>query len=165
MGRPTAATAGAAVVILMADDDPDDQMLAGEALAECRLVNTIRFVGDGEELMDYLKRQGDYSVPAAAPRPGLILLDLNMPRKNGREALQEIKADPDLRSIPVVILTTSSSEEDIAQAYDAGANSYIAKPVTFEGLVEVMKRIRMYWLEIVEMPAVTYIYSRKEAEL
>ena len=140
------------VEILMADDDPDDRMLAERALHEYRLKNGIRFVEDGEELMDYLYRRGKYSAPGAAPTPGLILLDLNMPRKDGREALAEIKRDPVLHKIPVVILTTSKAEEDIVRAYDLGVNSYITKPVSFQGLAEVMKTLSIYWFEIVKLP-------------
>lgn len=140
------------VVILMADDDSDDRLMTKEALEESRLANEFRVVENGEELMEYLRREGKYSEPGAAPRPGVILLDLNMPRKDGREALREIKADPELRRIPVVILTTSKAEEDIYRTYDLGANSYIMKPVTFEGLVEVMRGLGRYWVEIVELP-------------
>lgn len=140
------------VTILIADDDPDDRMLALEALNENRLTNNLYFVEDGEELLDYLYHRGQYTDPASAPRPGMILLDLNMPRKDGRESVREIKADPELRDIPVVILTTSKAEEDIARTYDLGANSYITKPVTFEGLVEIMRGLRRYWFEIVELP-------------
>src|SRR5690348_17387882 len=140
------------ITILMADDDPDDRQLTKDAFAESRLANDLRFVEDGEELMDYLKRRGRYSDPAASPRPGLILLDLNMPKKDGREALQEIKADPALKNIRVVVLTTSKAEEDIFRTYDLSAASYITKPVTFEQLVEVVKTLGKYWLEIVELP-------------
>lgn len=140
------------VTILMADDDEDDCMLANEALAESRLANNLLFVRDGEELMDYLYRRGKYAQQSNSPRPGLILLDLNMPKKDGREALKEIKADPHLRSIPIVVLTTSKAEEDICRSYDLGANSFITKPVTFGSLVEVMKTIGKYWFEIVELP-------------
>lgn len=140
------------VTILMADDDEDDYLLAREALAESRLVNNLQFVKDGEELMDYLHQRGKYAQASHAPRPGLILLDLNMPKKDGREALREIKADPNLRQIPVVVLTTSKAEEDIYQIYDLGANSFITKPVTFSSLVEVMKTLGKYWFEIVELP-------------
>jgi len=143
---------GRPITILLADDDADDRMMAGEALAESRLANDLRLVEDGEELMDYLHRRGRYSDPADAPRPGLILLDLNMPRKDGREALREIKADPDLRRIPIVVLTTSKAEEDIYRTYDLGANSFITKPVSFDGLVAVMRDIGRYWIEIVELP-------------
>lgn len=140
------------VTILMADDDEDDCMLAHEALIESRLANDLHFVKDGEELMDYLYRRGQYAAPSSAPRPGLILLDLNMPRKDGREALIQIKNDPNLRQIPVVVLTTSKAEEDIYRSYDLGANSFITKPVTFASLVEVIRTIGKYWFEIVELP-------------
>jgi CheY-like chemotaxis protein len=143
----------APIVILMADDDPDDRMFAREALEESRVVNELRFVEDGEELLEYLNRTGRYVEPGSAPRPGVILLDLNMPRKDGREALAEIKGHPSLRRIPIVILTTSRSEEDIVHSYDLGVNSFITKPVTFEGLVEVMKALGRYWIEIVELPS------------
>lgn len=141
------------IVILMADDDPDDRMLAEEALEESHLANKMYFVEDGVELMDYLKRQGKYADASLSPRPGVILLDLNMPKKDGREALKEIKADPDLRRIPVVVMTTSKVEQDILRSYDSGANSYITKPVTFDGLVEVIQSLGRYWFEIVELPA------------
>ena len=140
------------IAILMADDDPDDCMLAREALAESRLANDLYQVGDGEELLQYLRREGKYVDAVTFPRPGLILLDLNMPRKDGREALRDIKADPALRSIPVVVLTTSKAEEDIYRTYDLGVSSFIAKPVSFDGLVEVMKALGRYWFEIVELP-------------
>lgn len=143
---------GRPITILLADDDPDDRFLTQEALKASRLANGLRFVKDGEELMNYLYRRGAYAGSDAPPRPDLILLDLNMPRKDGREALQEIKGDPDLRRIPVVALTTSRAEEDIRATYDLGANSFIAKPVTFEGLVEVMRDLKRYWFEIVELP-------------
>jgi CheY-like chemotaxis protein len=140
------------IVILLADDDEEDRMLAADALEESRVVNDLRFVEDGDELLDYLYRRGRYSEPDAAPSPGLILLDLNMPRKDGREALREIKADPDLRRIPIIVLTTSKAEEDIYRTYDLGANSFITKPVSFDGLVAVMRDIGRYWIEIVELP-------------
>ncbi|HEX2060569.1 MAG TPA: response regulator [Thermoanaerobaculia bacterium] len=140
------------IVILLADDDEEDRMLAGDALEASRVVNDLRFVEDGEELLDYLYHRGRYAEPGSAPTPGLILLDLNMPRKDGREALREIKADPELRRIPVVVLTTSKAEEDIYRTYDLGANSFITKPVSFEGLVAVMRDIGRYWIEIVELP-------------
>ena len=139
------------VAILMADDDEDDRMMAKEALEEARLSIDLYFVEDGEELMDYLQHRGRYSGNNVT-RPGLILLDLNMPRKDGREALKEIKDDPDLRRIPIVVLTTSKAEEDILRTYDLGVNSFITKPVSFEGLVEVMKTLAKYWFEIVEIP-------------
>lgn len=140
------------ITILLADDDPDDRQMTREALAESRLMNDFRWVEDGESLMDYLRRRDRYAAPDAAPRPGLILLDLNMPRKDGREALREIKADAELRSIPIVVLTTSKAEEDIYRTYDLGVNSFITKPVTFAGLVDVMKALGRYWFEIVELP-------------
>jgi CheY-like chemotaxis protein len=135
----------------MADDDREDQMLARDAFDEARLTNSLRFVQDGEELLDYLYRRGPYETPGAAPKPGLILLDLNMPRKDGREVLREIQADPVLRRIPIVVLTTSKAEEDILRSYELGAASFITKPVTFSGLVEVVKTIAFYWLRIVEL--------------
>jgi two-component system response regulator len=140
------------VTILMADDDADDRMMTKEAFEENRLANDLRFVEDGVELLDYLHRRGRYSDPATSPRPGLILLDLNMPKKDGREALKEIKADPRLKSIRVVIMTTSTAEEDILRTYDLSAASYITKPVTFGGLTEVIRTLGKYWLEIVELP-------------
>ena len=141
------------ITILLADDDADDRLLTRDALAESRLANDLRFVEDGEELMQYLRRGGPYANPETSPRPGLILLDLNMPRKDGREALREIKSDPSLRHIPIVVLTTSKAEEDIYRTYDLGVNSFITKPVTFDGLVNVMRGLGRYWFEIVELPA------------
>lgn len=137
------------IAILMADDDPDDRAMAEEALRENRVSNDLRFVEDGEKLMAFLHREGEY---ADAPTPGLILLDLNMPRMGGLEALAEIKRDPQLKRIPVVILTTSKAEEDMLRGYDLGAASYISKPVTFAGLVELMQAIGRYWIEFVELP-------------
>src|SRR5208283_1620477 len=131
----------------MADDDQDDCLLVNKAFEASRLANDLRFVEDGEELMDYLHCRGKYADGRSAPRPGLILLDLNMPRKDGREALKEIKNDAGLREIPIVVLTTSKDEEDILRSYNLGANSYITKPVTFEGLVDVMKSLGKYWFE------------------
>ncbi|MCM3873937.1 MAG: response regulator [Pyrinomonadaceae bacterium] len=140
------------IVILLADDDEEDRMLACDALAQSRLSNDIHCVVDGEELMDYLYCRSKYSPPADAPRPGLILLDLNMPKKDGREALREIKSDPSLQNISVVVLTTSQTDEDILRSYDSGANLFISKPVTFEGLVDLMKGLGKYWFEIVDLP-------------
>jgi CheY-like chemotaxis protein len=140
------------ITILMADDDEDDCLLVSKAFEASRLANDLRFVADGEELMDYLKHRGRYADAETAPRPGLILLDLNMPRKDGREALKEIKEDAGLKDIPVVVLTTSKEDEDILRSYNLGANSYITKPVTFEGLCDVMKSLGKYWFEIVELP-------------
>ena len=144
---------GKPITILMADDDEEDCVLTKEAMSDARLANEMRFVHDGEELMDYLHRRGRYGDGGSeAPRPGVILLDLNMPKKDGREALNEIKAHPDLKRIPVCVLTTSAAEEDIYRSYDLGANSFITKPVTFAGLVEVLQAWSRYWFEIVELP-------------
>jgi CheY-like chemotaxis protein len=140
------------ITILLTDDDEEDLQMTQEALRESRLGNDLRITRDGEELMDYLHRRGRYADPCDAPMPGLILLDLNMPRKDGREALAEIKADPDLRRIPVIMLTTSKAEEDIFRSYDLGVNSFISKPVTFAGLVEAMRVVSEYWFEIVDLP-------------
>jgi CheY-like chemotaxis protein len=136
----------------MADDDEDDCTMTAAALAQNRLTNEIRVVHDGVELLDYLHRRGKFADERSSPRPGLILLDLNMPRMNGREALTEIKGHPDLRQIPVVVLTTSKTEEDIFKTYNLGANSFISKPVTFQALVEVVRVVANYWLEIVALP-------------
>lgn len=139
------------VTILVADDDPDDRMMTQDAFEEARLVNELHFVEDGEELMDYLHQRGKFRV-IPAPRPGLILLDLNMPKKDGREAIREIKADSRLRRIPIVVLTTSKAEEDVVRTYDLGVSSYITKPVTFNALVDLMRTLGKYWLEIVKLP-------------
>jgi len=141
-----------ALTILLADDDEEDRMMTIDALRARRVANDIRCVADGQELIDYLFRRGAY-VDSHAPLPGLILLDLNMPKKDGREALAEMKTDPRMRSIPVVVLTTSRAEEDIVRTYDLGVNSFISKPVTFNGLVQAMDVFSRYWLEIVELPA------------
>jgi CheY-like chemotaxis protein len=138
------------ITILMADDDPDDCRLTREALEEGRLANDIRFVHDGQELLEYLRHKGKYAGGANAPRPGIILLDLNMPRMDGRDALSKIKQDNELRRIPVVVLTTSKADEDIVKSYDLGANSYIVKPVTFEALVDILQTLGRYWFQIVE---------------
>ena len=140
------------ITILIADDDADDREMIREALQENYLLNDLRFVVDGEELMDYLLRRGKYVQPEDSPRPGLILLDLNMPKKDGREALGEIKSHPDLKSIPVIVLTTSKTEEDIFRSYNLGVNCFISKPVSFEELIEVTKSIGKYWFEIVQLP-------------
>ncbi len=140
------------ITILMADDDEDDRLLTKDAFMESRIANPLHFVNDGEELMDYLLRRGEYADPITSPRPGIILLDLNMPKKDGREALGEIKANPDLCRIPVIILTTSKAEEDIVRSYDLGANSFIAKPVTFRRLVKVLQTLSDYWFQIVQLP-------------
>ena len=140
------------LTVLVADDDEDDRSFIKNAWDKSRVSNDLRFVEDGEELTDYLNHAGRYSDPASAPRPALILLDLNMPKKDGREALREIKADPELRQIPVIILTTSKADEDICRSYDLGANSYVSKPVTFGALTDVLQVLGKYWIEIVDLP-------------
>ena len=139
--------------ILVADDDADDRMLIGDAFEEASLKNPIDFVEDGIELLEYLKHEGRYADLADDVRPGIILLDLNMPRMDGRTALGEIRKDPKLRNIPIIVLTTSKSEEDILRTYDLGVNSFITKPVTFDGLVQVVQVLNQYWVEIVAVPA------------
>ena len=141
------------ITILMADDDEDDRLLTQDALAESRVLNELHFVEDGVELLEYLERKGKFADKEVSPRPGLILLDLNMPRMDGREALEAIKANPNLKGIPVVILTTSKQEEDMVKGYNLGAASYITKPVTFDGLVDLMKTLGKYWVEFVELPS------------
>jgi CheY-like chemotaxis protein len=142
------------ITLLVADDDEDDREMIREAMLENRLHNDLRFIEDGREVMDYLRGCGRFTGAAAGPRPGLILLDLNMPRMDGREVLAAIKSDPELRSIPVVVLTTSKAEADIVRSYDLGANSFITKPVTFDGLVTVLREVGRYWLQIVDLPPV-----------
>ncbi|KPB02553.1 response regulator [Ahrensia marina] len=140
------------VKILIADDDADDRMLIADAFEEARLDNPIDFVVDGLDLLDYLKRQGKYEGMEGELLPSLILLDLNMPRMNGRAALEEIRKDPNLTAIPIIVLTTSKSEEDILQTYNLGINSFITKPVTFDRLVHVVQILNKYWIEIVSLP-------------
>ena len=141
------------ITILICDDDEDDRMLTQQALEDARISNSLRFVEHGEQLLDYLHQRGEFGGELGlAPRPGLILLDLNMPTMDGREALKLIKEDPALREIPVVVLTTSGLDEDIIRSYQLGVNSFITKPVTFSGLVEAMNVLGRYWLEIVELP-------------
>lgn len=145
MGRP--------ISIVVADDDPDDRMMIEEAFEENCPKNHLSFVEDGEELIDYLKQQGKYANSGRRHSVGVILLDLNMPRMDGREALKIIKSDPNLQRIPVVILTTSKAEEDILRTYDLGVSSFITKPVTFDALVDMVKVIGRYWFEIVALPS------------
>ncbi len=140
------------ITILLADDDPEDRMLAHDALQESRVANRLDMVVDGEDLMDYLYRRGAYESLKGTPLPGLILLDLNMPRKDGREALREIKSDPKLRRIPVVVLTTSESDDDIQRTYDLGANSFIVKPRQFDAVVEMMRTLTCYWFGTIQPP-------------
>jgi CheY-like chemotaxis protein len=141
-----------AISILVADDDSDDRMLLKEAFEENKIINAIDFVEDGEQLLAYLRREGPYAHLAGRPYPGLILLDLNMPKRDGREALADIKADAALCRIPVVVLTTSKADEDIMRTYGLGVSSFITKPVTFERLVEITRVLARYWIEIVELP-------------
>jgi len=139
------------VIILMADDDADDRLLTREAFEASQVANELRFVEDGVQLMDYLYNRGQFTDREKNPRPGIVLLDLNMPKKDGREALLEIRKDPQFNHLRVIVLTTSKAEEDIFRSYDLGAASYITKPVTFESLVEVVRTLGKYWLEIVEL--------------
>lgn len=141
------------ITILMADDDEDDRLLTQDALIESRVLNNLYCVEDGVDLLEYLRKEGKYATGVACPRPSLILLDLNMPRMDGREALKNIKQDPELRTIPVVILTTSKQEEDMLRGYNLGAASYITKPVDFAGLVDLMRTLGKYWVEFVELPS------------
>ena len=143
---------GRRITILMADDDAEDREFAREALGAARLANDFRTVENGVELLRYLRREGEFAAPGAAPRPGIILLDIKMPLMGGFEALERLKADPTLARIPVVILTTSGADEDIARSYDLGANSFVRKPVDFSGLVNAVTALGRYWFEIVELP-------------
>jgi len=138
--------------VLMADDDEDDRLLTRDAFQECEAGVDLRFVEDGEELLEYLRGHGPW---AGCPRPSLILLDLNMPRKDGREALAEIKANPSLRRIPVVVVSTSKAEEDVLRSYDLGVSSFISKPVTYESLLEMVRTLSHYWLRTVRLPGHT----------
>jgi two-component system, response regulator len=139
-------------IIVMAEDDADDRLLVKDAMAECKWEGELRFVENGEELLEYLQHRGKYMQTAKSPRPGLILLDLNMPKMDGREALKALKADTDLRLIPVVVLTTSRADTDIEGIYGLGANSFISKPVRFEALVSVLRVLGQYWFNTVELP-------------
>ena len=135
--------------ILIADDDADDRLLIKQAFRECNLTSELYFVEDGEELMDFLYQRQPYE---SAMRPSLILLDLNMPRKNGIQALREIKANEQFRQIPVVVLTTSTAEEDILRTYDLGVSSYISKPFDFSTLRDITTTIKKYWIDTVSLP-------------
>jgi CheY-like chemotaxis protein len=143
---------GNQIEILIADDDAEDRMLVIDALKESRLNNNVQEVENGEELLQFLLNKGKYSDKKKFPTPGIILLDLNMPKKDGREALKEIKENKKLRKIPIIVLTTSKAEEDILKTYDLGVSSYITKPVTFSSMVDVMKTLNKYWFEIVDLP-------------
>lgn len=142
--------------ILMADDDAEDRVLVREALAKTGLVHNLQCVGDGEELFDYLLHQGRFAGQDTTPRPQLIFLDLKMPKKDGREVLRQLKADPQLRHIPVVVLTTSTADEDIRFSYQAGVNSYLTKPATFRELVELMQSVSHYWFQCVRLPPAVF---------
>jgi CheY-like chemotaxis protein len=139
-------------LILMAEDDADDRLLVQDAFAECGTRDRVRFVADGEELVDYLLRRGKYEQAATSPRPDLILLDLNMPRKDGREVLKEVRANHELRCLPIVVFTTSRADKDIERSYELGANSFVTKPAAFDDLVATVTRITGYWFGIVELP-------------
>ncbi|WP_224372500.1 response regulator [Hyalangium versicolor] len=141
-----------AVTILMADDDVDDRDLTQDAMRKNALQSELRWVEDGEELLDYLNHRGRYSDPVDSPRPGIILLDLNMPRMDGREVLKEIKANPELRRIPIIVLSTSSADEDVLSSYELGANCFITKPNTFDKLVDVVRVLGEHWLETARLP-------------
>lgn len=140
------------VRIVVADDDADDRMMIKDAFDESKLGNPVDFVEDGIQLMEYLKREGKYASLAGQPYPGFILLDLNMPRKDGRTVLKEIKESTELHRIPIIILTTSKAEEDIIKTYNLGVNSFICKPVSFDKLVDIVKTVGHYWIEIVALP-------------
>jgi CheY-like chemotaxis protein len=140
------------ITILVAEDDADDRLMILEAFEESRVANRLDFVVDGEQLLQYLRREGEFGRLAAEPYPGVILLDLNMPKKDGREALRDMKADPALCRIPIVVLTTSRAEEDIVRTYGLGVSSFITKPVTFDALVDALRTICRYWIEIVSLP-------------
>lgn len=140
------------ITIIIADDDQEDRMMIREALQDLQLKNPIVEVENGEELLHYLRHTGRFATEEEAFRSGVILLDLNMPKMDGREALREIKTDPNLKKIPVVILTTSKAEEDISKTYELGANSFVKKPVTFQGFISAMRDIGKYWFELVEVP-------------
>lgn len=137
------------IEILLVEDSPADVLITREAFEEAKLLNSIHVAEDGVQAMEFLRRQGRY---ASAPRPDLILLDLNLPRKNGREVLAEIKNDPDLKAIPVIILTTSGADEDILKAYDLHANCYVVKPVGFENFLKAVQSIRNFWFSVVALP-------------
>lgn len=140
------------IIILIADDDPDDRMMTQEALEENHIINQLKFVENGVDLIDYLRGNGKFKNPLENPRPDLILLDLNMPKIDGREALKIIKSDPDLGEIPVIVLTTSKSDVDIVKSYDLGVNCFISKPVTFTHFIEVIRTLGQFWFEIVQLP-------------
>lgn len=140
--------------ILVADDDSEDRQMIKEVFEENKLGSNLHFVEDGEELMDFLKHTGKYAEKGPSSSLDLILLDLNMPKKDGREALQEIKSDPKLKSIPVIVLTTSNIKADILKTYNLGVNCFISKPSSYSELIEVTKSIVKYWFEIARLPTI-----------
>jgi CheY-like chemotaxis protein len=140
------------ITILMADDAPDDIMLTAKAFSQCRLANELKSIGDGEELMDYLLQRGTFASPEEAPHPELIFLDINIPRMDGREAIREIKGNPEPRQIPVIVLTTSQEDRNIPRSDEQSVNSDIIKPVTFDAIAEVIRGLGNHWLEIVALP-------------
>ncbi|MDY6903542.1 MAG: response regulator [Thermodesulfobacteriota bacterium] len=148
------------MTVLMADDDPDDRLLIREAFDECRIDCNLQFFDDGPALIDYLYQCVSHEGSVKASLPQLILLDLNMPRKDGREVLAEIKANDDLRVIPVIVLTTSQNEHDILLAYHTGAASYIVKPESFQSLMDFVQRLNDYWLTCVRLP----FFAKEESE-
>jgi CheY-like chemotaxis protein len=139
------------MTILIADDDADDRMFLEQAMRQNGYDQGIQFVEDGEDLMDYLRRQGRYN-DMNAPWPNMLILDLNMPRKNGFQALSEIKDDPKLRRLPVIVMTTSSADEDVIKTYNLGVNSFVTKPFNFNRLVEMVGTLKTYWMDTVKLP-------------
>ena len=143
---------GRAAVILLVEDDPGDQELTRRALEDGKVRNDLYIVEDGEEALDYLLRRGLYQDPESSPRPDLILLDLNMPKMDGKQVLEEMKKHDDLRCLTVIVLTTSAQEEDVLRSYDLGVNSYITKPVEMSQFFKVVHAIEEYWFQIVRLP-------------
>lgn len=140
-------------IILLADDDADDRLLVKDALQDCDFAGQVHFVEDGEAVVDYLNRRGKFADRRAHPQPSLILLDLNMPKKSGKEVLREIKADANLRHIPIVVFTTSHADTDITAVYELGANSFVAKPTAYQTLVSIMQSLQKYWFDVVQLPS------------
>ena len=138
-----------AIEVLLVEDDPGDVLMTREAFEQHKVRNTLHVVSDGVEALSFLRQEGEY---ADVPRPDLVLLDLNLPRKDGREVLAEIKADPQLRRTPVVVLTTSEAEEDVLRSYDLHANAYVAKPVDFDRFIDVVRRIDSFFVTVVKLP-------------
>jgi CheY-like chemotaxis protein len=138
------------IEVLLVEDDEGDVLMTREALEEGKVINNLNVVGDGVEAVEYLRRTGSY---ASAPRPDLVLLDLNLPKRDGRQVLEDIKSDPELRRIPVVVLTTSEAEEDVLRSYDLHANAYVTKPVDFDRFVQVIQQIDDFFISVVRLPA------------